>query len=764
MSSPTVDLPTALAEVIIPIERPGGFQVSGSFDIHPPRLEVDGVGVIALPLLPFQAEALVAAAEQAPYGRGTETLVDTTVRRTWQVDAARVHLTGARWAADLAAVVARVREGLAVTAGVEARLYKLLVYDTGGFFIPHRDTEKEPGMFATLVIVLPCDYSGGELIVRHRGEEARIDLHRNEPSEAAFAAFYADCVHEVLPIASGHRLALVYNLVRSGPGPLPAPPDYGPIRARIGGLLAAWGQDATAPAKLVCPLEHAYTEAEIAFDALKGRDAALAQSLAEAAAAADCDLHLALLTVAESGWAEYSGDRWDDPDMVIGEVTESSFTLEQWRTPEGGRPGLGPLGFDEGELVPPGALDDREDTEPEFSEATGNAGASFERLYQRAALVLWPRGRRAVVLTGGGLAVSIPALLELVRRWEGAGAVPGDSLWHEGRELAAAIRDAWPREPWARRRASEGRRTRDLFAAQLRLGDLEACADFIAGPVADGAYGPEDNPPLAQVLGLLPGERAGALLTVILEGNGPRLPGACAGLLARCAKTDPQRHAALVPAARLLAEGLTAPQWPGSRDVDGHASAPQPLTAEHLADALRGLARIHPGLALDTVRRLLAAPDRFPMDPLLLPAALLLHQDQAPAGHEPESDPEPEPEAMAALRSAVVAHLDARIALPLEPPADWTRDASLPCHCGDCTRLATFLASPGERVWLLKAAQDARTHVEHVVQRARADLDLTTERQGRPYSLVCTKNQASYQRRVRQRDDDLVHRGRLAWA
>lgn len=196
--------------------------------------------------------------------------------------------------------------------------------------------------------------------------------------------------------------------------------------------------------------------------------------------------------------------------------------------------------------------------------------------------------------------------------------------------------------------------------------------------------------------------------------------------------------------------------------MDAPASAPQPLTAEYLADAPRGLARIDPGLALDRVRRLLAAPDRFPMDPLLLPAALILREGQAHA--DPESDPEPEPEAMATLRSAVLAHLDARIALPLEPPADWTRDAALPCRGGDCTRLAGFLASPGERVWRLKAAQDARTHVEHVVQRARADLDLTTEHQGRPFSLVCTKNQASYQCRVRQRDDDLAHRARLGRA
>jgi hypothetical protein len=92
---------------------------------------------------------------------------------------------------------------------VQAAFYKLLLYDEGSFFASHRDTEKAPGMFATLVVVLPSTSTGGELLVRHKDREARLDLHGSDPSEVAFAAFYADCVHEVLPIVSGFRLALI---------------------------------------------------------------------------------------------------------------------------------------------------------------------------------------------------------------------------------------------------------------------------------------------------------------------------------------------------------------------------------------------------------------------------------------------------------------------------------------------------------------------------------------------------------------------------
>jgi len=43
----------------------------------------------------------------------------------------------------------------------------------------------------------------------------------------------------------------------------------------------------------------------------------------------------------------------------------------------------------------------------------------------------------------------------------------------------------------------------------------------------------------------------------------------------------------------------------------------------------------------------------------------------------------------------------------------------------------------------------------------RCDLDLTTDERGRPYTLVCTKNQASYDRRAKQRKQDLEDLARL---
>ncbi len=64
---------------------------------------------------------------------------------------------------DLAELVAEATRGLGVNEPVAADFYKLLVYDPGSFFVDHRDTEKVPGMFASMVRVLPSTHGGGEL-------------------------------------------------------------------------------------------------------------------------------------------------------------------------------------------------------------------------------------------------------------------------------------------------------------------------------------------------------------------------------------------------------------------------------------------------------------------------------------------------------------------------------------------------------------------------------------------------------------------------
>jgi len=59
------------------IKTSGTFSVGGILPSISPGLKVKGVGKIALPLLEQQAKSLIKLSQQAPFGRGEETIVDT---------------------------------------------------------------------------------------------------------------------------------------------------------------------------------------------------------------------------------------------------------------------------------------------------------------------------------------------------------------------------------------------------------------------------------------------------------------------------------------------------------------------------------------------------------------------------------------------------------------------------------------------------------------------------------------------------------------
>jgi predicted 2-oxoglutarate/Fe(II)-dependent dioxygenase YbiX len=754
MSSIVLDL----AKILPTIRRPGDFYATGSAEMFTPNLEVDGVGRISLPLLPVQAEQLVAVATRAPYGRGEETVVDTEVRRTWQIDADRIHLGGRHWLQTLDATVAKAAAGLAVAGPVSAELYKLLIYDTGSFFVEHRDTEKVAGMFATLVIVLPSDYLGGTLLLRHHDREVCLDLHAPDPAELAFAAFYADCVHEMRPVTQGYRLTLVYNLLRAGKGKKEAikPPSYEKELAEVTALLQRWvaGRDLPdddAPEKLIYPLEHAYTSAALAFDSLKNADAAVAGVLVAAAAQADCDIHVALIRIDESGSAEYSGygggEGYDD-EFEVAEVCNHDQTVSDWRLPDGSEAGLNALPFDDDELCPPGALEDAQPDEEHFHEASGNEGVSFERSYRRAAIVLWPKSRKLAVINQAGPGVTLPYLAELTRDWLASGSGPESALWGDAHTLSTYMLQAWRMHSGYGAMESEVR----MLTCLHQLRDSAQIDAFLSEISGAGCYGGSENDALVRAAMLLPQHRATDLIEKIVVRNAHHAPGGCANLLARCCAEMPDALARLYPAATALVETLLGERVATDSDPSGVWRQAVPIDAALLVDLLPALYELDAtALSIRLVEHALSSRKSFPMDAVLVPAAVRLTEWMQGREWAP----------VTRLHAACVNHLQTRCAQPLAPPSDFTRASTIACRCASCAELSRFLAAPDRRVWEFKAAEQLRRHVENAIRQHHCDLDLVTEKRRRPYSLVCTKNQASYERRARQRKKDLDVLGRF---
>ena len=48
--------------------------------------------------------------------------------------------------------------------------------------------------------------------VTHKGHSKVFDWSILDSAAIQWAAFYSDCEHEVLPVTSGHRITLTYNL------------------------------------------------------------------------------------------------------------------------------------------------------------------------------------------------------------------------------------------------------------------------------------------------------------------------------------------------------------------------------------------------------------------------------------------------------------------------------------------------------------------------------------------------------------------------
>ena len=95
-----------------------------------PLLSVAGVGVMPFPVPDAVLAALIEDAEPAPFGRGTETVLDRSVRDSWQFRPERVKLGGKAWPGTFQEILASVEEGLGCPkGGLSAELHKLLLYE-----------------------------------------------------------------------------------------------------------------------------------------------------------------------------------------------------------------------------------------------------------------------------------------------------------------------------------------------------------------------------------------------------------------------------------------------------------------------------------------------------------------------------------------------------------------------------------------------------------------------------------------------------------
>ena len=69
-----------LIDILETIEGNGSFVTSGQKKLIVPGMNIDGIGEVGFPLNQIQIDALIKTAHKAPFGKGSQTITDSTVR------------------------------------------------------------------------------------------------------------------------------------------------------------------------------------------------------------------------------------------------------------------------------------------------------------------------------------------------------------------------------------------------------------------------------------------------------------------------------------------------------------------------------------------------------------------------------------------------------------------------------------------------------------------------------------------------------------
>jgi len=720
-------------------------------DVH---VEVVGVGHVDLPLTLAQASTLSGLGRPAKFGRGERTLTDRRVRDTWEVPKELVHV---EWSARFAAALDAVRDGLGLPPSCRllAQLHSVLVYEPGQFFAPHQDSEEDDSMVATLVVTLPSTHTGGELVLHH-GE--RETTYRASKSKVCLVAFYADCLHEVRPVSSGHRVALTYNLLLEGDSAAASPTDEPVLADLTAPLLAHLSTRRThryrdevldPPNRLVYLLDREYTARGLSWSRLKGADARRVALLRSAADSVDCEVALALAEIQET-WDAFEPDdrstrrRWsEDPardagpvDYELESLLDSSIRLTRWTDPAGTWVEDIALDVDADEVCASTPTAQLRPYESEFEGYMGNYGNTMDRWYRRAAVVVWPRARSFAIRAEISPLQALEEVVATVRAARGTGRDQARIA-----ALAAVVTLAPFWDGLVRSQDQTGLLPKALRVASV-LDDADT-AVVLLRPFQVETLRRSHVKALTKVAGRYGQAWAGELVRTWF--GDPRWP-----YRALTVGEDRTQWARRMPelAQALGAEGETGVAV--GRDLLGgtweYLAAQIDVWLRHgrpsylrthlapLGELLAGLLQAAGILdAVDLRDAILAHLSRHP-DAILHCTLRALRTAASPTPDVRERSAVPD------LAADCAARLRARLARPARAADDWSVDAPEGCTCDLCAELGAFLRDPHRITLDWPLAEKRRQHVHQRIQDAELPVTHQTRREGRPFVLVLTKS------------------------
>jgi hypothetical protein len=735
-------------------------------------LEVQDLGRIWLPVTASTARSLCKVARPARHGFKDETRLDRRVRDTWEIPKSRISIDEPRWKRTLLPQLDRIRRdlGLPEKCRLNAQFYNMLVYAPGQFFVPHQDSEKTDDMIGTLVVSLPSQFSGGEMVLEHHDEKMLVG---GSNSRLTFVAFYADCRHEIRPVTQGHRIVLTYNLSVEGNFTAVDAPEtqIQALAQRVREFFETprtprWTGDPRQgpPDRLVYLLDHEYTQSGLAWNRLKNADAQRVTALQEAARQLDCEIFLALADVHET-WScedEYPESRgngrpslwsYDDndeesenesfkPDLT--DLIDSDIELRHW-IGENGRGEAVAASVDAYELCYTKPSKELKPFESAHEGYTGNAGNTVEHWYHRAAVVLWPRKRTFVIRAK---AAPLWGIGEVAKALNARGA--SDAL-----ALARQLLPFWPEVA----RQKDKRGLLDATAKVAAKLDAPTVAATLLQPFALIGVTPKAVPRLANLLESYGLDWCRALLRSWesqktyestqerLSWMGSVLPALCRSLSVRDG-SDGQS----------LARSILTEQWAWlldhSRQLQQRCSEKQrSQELSRLCNPILGLfqsSRItkQPDLHARVIEFLVSgAPEHVPLGVLQ-------------AAHEHRKSDALHSLGLKPVHLHCTKEIATRLNAPVRVSDDWSIAVSVRCSCNLCATLTRYLRAQDKVRLEWPLAKSGRAHIHGIIDSHDLPVTHNTRRIGSPLTLILEKTAAVFERDAVQRQ---LRQSALQW-
>ena len=167
---------------------------------------------------PKVLKSLLDAAEPSLFGHGSDNVYDESVRKGKEVKADRLDIKIVADYSDDDELIdisetnipSEIADWLRVPSDcVRLECSKLALYEVGGHFSTHRDTNRGPEHVATLLVSVPSKYEGGEFVLTLPTGEEKVWAPGGEPE---YFAFHADLEHVVKPVTKGLRASLQYDV------------------------------------------------------------------------------------------------------------------------------------------------------------------------------------------------------------------------------------------------------------------------------------------------------------------------------------------------------------------------------------------------------------------------------------------------------------------------------------------------------------------------------------------------------------------------